>query len=231
MATEEQVRGTFTKTRDFYKGGAKSSNKGYVVPLSVGLTPEQKHRNDDMEWSAKLSTWRRDKIAGRTIIEKGGILYNSNIKAGNCGEMAAVAMFIAVAHKLVPPTEVVHVTAFNSSHTKWKDGRGSLYASKLKFGHSWLRIGPNGGEVWIVDPWANVCCRESEQKTDTRKSLTHWATENKRILVQWEDGAGEPYSVWTTATDDAVMALFDAGATHDYWYPTENAPEKALRRI
>lgn len=224
MVTETQVRSVFDDARAFYKGQIKSSNKAYAKRPDETYTAKQQKRIDNQEESSRLYESRRKEFAGKTILEVGSTLYKRVTRDGNCGEMAAVAMFIALDKHNVADTEAVHVTAFNKSHTKFLDGRGGFSGSKLTFGHSWLRLGPRGGAGWIVDPWAAVCCGESEQQDATLKTLANWASQNKRIFVQWEDGGGKKYSRWTPATDDSVQALFASGATRELWYPNEKTP-------
>jgi hypothetical protein len=218
MVTFAKARGVYTRTRAFYKGGQKSENKGYylkgahqgALPQEVewfrDLTDKQKSRNDNILAVSTLGG------AGPTAAERGQSLevvgggrYNANITRGNCGMIAAVALYIAIHVEHVVAAEVVHRTAENRNYKS--------FGSTLTFGHSWLVLGNAAGPRYCVDAWAGVFCDEVEFAREMRAKFALWHQNGKRVAVNWNNIAGMPRRYWTYATDPAIDALLQPNRT------------------
>jgi hypothetical protein len=219
MATEAQARETWDTVHKFYKRGIKSSNKTYVrsgpdMIYSEEVLEKHKRRKDN----AELSLARRQNFGGQLAEVAGASLYNSGNTAGNCGEMALVAMFVAVNYHHVQRAEVVHVTAKNTNHKAYSF-KGEI---TLDFGHSWIEIGPTLGVTWVVDPWADLWCRKDQFPQMMAVQLQKWTDQGKRLSVSWKDTSMNGWK-WTTQPNAVeVKAVLAHGAQHSYIHPLDN---------
>lgn len=205
MVTKEQALDCFDRVRAFYKGGEKSSNKKYDEK-GQNFDDKQKARNAQQKASAaKMLEMGRSykKFSGRTPLEIGGELHGQKSTLGNCGEMAAVAMHIAVTDVHLNADEVSMATLTH----KQTSGK-FLFKTKRSFGHTFALLGKGkNDERWVVDPWAGECCKLSEYPQRLKAKLYNWEVEGKRIHVNLEDGAA-----WVEPTHPMVMGVLDKGA-------------------
>lgn len=227
MVTKDQASSTYLKAREFYKGGSKSSNKSYYgtghtadpTPFSFGyamnfkidiepgrtLTEKQKNRNEatlqNMQTMHNESR-TQSQNTGKTPYELGAELFNQNNTRGNCGEMAAVAVYIAVAEVHIPTDEVSFVTLTNTVE-------GGFFSKNRSFGHSFALLGKVKPDRWVVDPWAGVCCRLSEYTDALNIKLHNWTQQGKRIACHIPDG-----HCWVEPTNDMVTGILAKSAKY-----------------
>jgi hypothetical protein len=207
MATEEQAIRTYDLTRAFYKRQAKSSNKAYFATgkftsKSIGLDKgttldgDQQTRNDMTLQNIKdmlKQNRSTSSHAGKTPFEIGEALYKQGVTLGNCGEMAAVAIYLAITVVLVPAGDV-SMWQF----TKTKKGK-SIVSSDKTFGHSLAVLGKGKlTERWAVDPWAGEVCSASEYSEHLSEKMKQWTAEGKRIAAGGN---------WVEPTNDLVSGV------------------------
>jgi len=211
MVTAAQAQDTYDRVRRFYKGGDKSWNKSYFgtgrqqtlqwtgwkgfayrpnIDIEPGQVPsaKQKSRNDQTLENLKNMmdggvAWRN---AGMSPHLRGEILYNQRNTRGNCGEMAVVAMYIAV----------TQVGGINSDEVfEW-----TMTNPAANFGHSFAVLGKPGTQEWVVDPWAGVWCDRNNYQVMLTNKLGQWLTDGKRI------GAA---GAWVQPTNPLVAGIFN----------------------
>jgi hypothetical protein len=219
MVQDIQAGRVFQTVSDFYKGGLKSGNKKYDAGAanssslgSVEFTRRQTSLDAKLNalQSAGGMEAQRKGYKGRTLFSVGKSLFLSANTSGNCGDMAAVAMFVAIGMEHVPESEVVHRTAVNNNFRfgfNWNNPSLPPSRATMTFGHSWLVLGTPGSDRWCVDPWANLFTRERNYADDLLAKLAEWHNEGKRICVNWEDFLGTGSGSWLVPTDDSLRAL------------------------
>ena len=226
MASATQAGNTFTTTRQFFQAGEKSDNKTYgdggveiLRPLRLAIAAgidlqaaservERRGNDRDASSALRLAAERRGlRFNGRTPIGIGTVRYRQGLRYGNCGIMAAVAMFLANQEQNVAPSDMWLVSVSNPNTTK-----GWFKKSNLRFGHDYAELGTAGdpGGPFVVDPWAGVCCSLNDYPTVLKSKLDKWASQGKRVAVGWDDGQE---NVWTTANDDAILSLVAGNRT------------------
>ena len=130
----------------------------------------------------------------------GEALYKQNNTMGNCGEMAAVAIYLAIHVVLVPADEV---SMWMFTNTK----KGKAFKSDKSFGHSLAVLGK--GELtkrWVVDPWAAITCPADKYGGLLSAKLSQWTTDGKRIAAGGN---------WVEPTNDLVAGVV-SGKFHEF---------------
>jgi hypothetical protein len=193
MVTPAQAAETYSKARAFYKGGAKASNKAYFatgevspdkIEIDEGQTldeDQQKRNNQTLQNLKDMAGQGRsyEKNKGKSPYQAGSEFYNSKNTFGNCGEMAAVAVYIAVAIVHADPDEVEHWTLSNTQY-----GLLGWLGPARKFGHSFAVLGKGKDtERWVVDPWADLCCMLDKFADMLKFKLDAWTGQGKRIAA------------------------------------------------
>jgi hypothetical protein len=146
---------TFNATRKFFKNGWKSANKRInVLPDKSNLT-KAIDSFDRLKWANKAM----DQFGREAAAAKG--------YAGNCGEMTEYAMkFLASSNgilarrvEFVDPGDHVFCligrcdsSALTADMTKWPE------------------------HLWVVDPWANICCKAMHWPEVFRDTCVRWSS-------------------------------------------------------
>src|SRR5262245_12225177 len=100
MASETTAKTTFKEARKLYEAGFKSANKkDEDNPVHVSwwkrITGKSAQRNEMQTIAAPvLSTIRRDNRRGGNL-DKGKYLYDSQVPAANCGDLAQLSCYLA----------------------------------------------------------------------------------------------------------------------------------------
>jgi hypothetical protein len=109
MATEAIAKRIFKRARALYESGFKSANKKYDDnPVHVSwwkrLTGKALTRNEGQQVAqVVLPALRGDAPAG--ILAKGKYLYDSQVAAANCGDLANLSCYLGVL-ETVPPAQL-----------------------------------------------------------------------------------------------------------------------------
>lgn len=218
MVDSYTVKSIFEQTREFYQNGVKSNNKCYhgeeskMPPTSRffnwKLSKKQKLRNETVRKTLSSFQATRNSYAkpGDSLLSVGTTLHSTGNNAGNCGEMACVALHIAIENNHVPVNDVKYCQL---DYANAEDGRS--------FNHTFIAIGTEEGE-WIVDPWANVCCKTDEYADQVTAKMKKWNKEGKRLqFVQNE----KPY--WGSPEDpimqDLIAPMCDGQAGYKFTEP------------
>jgi hypothetical protein len=226
MATAEQARLTYEATKDFYKRDLKSSNKEYedrdkLAKVFGSVKANSRVDRRALRFPMAEGLINQDNFSGQTPLEVGATLYGAirGQRAGNCGQMACVAIYIA-SMKGVAPNDMWLVTASNPNikPSAWSYFE-SHYGLPMSFSHQWAEFGPPR-QGFIVDPWGDYWCARSAHTITFKAKLDKWQREGKRINVGWGDGA-TGVGVWTNANDGAILSLLDEG-TRKTWALTSD---------
>jgi hypothetical protein len=132
--------------RKFFKRGLKSSNKSYygfgkvadklIDAQAPPLRQTQQVRNFNAPLAGELLAITRGEYKGRTPFEIGQERYNAGITAGNCGEMACVALYIAINTYAVDKEEVVlQLVEYKHTHGV------PLFRTEDYFAHQFVALG------------------------------------------------------------------------------------------
>jgi hypothetical protein len=212
MATQQQAIDVHDDTKKFYKRDLKSDNKVYdpraslIVAIGWGKAWDRMDRRESRlpQATALITNY---KFSGQTPLQIGATLAGAiqGQRAGNCGEMACVAIYLA-SQRGVAPNDMWLVTATNRA-TK---GAGWFFQSHhgltMAFGHSWAEFGPPGNG-FVVDPWANFWCPRAQYQATLTGKLKQWQQQGKKINVIWETESGEPVPRLMDANDPAILSL------------------------
>ncbi len=204
---------TYEATKDFYKGDLKSNNKEYENRFKLATKigwDKAVSRVDQQALRFPMADGliSQDNFSGQTPLEAGATLYGAmrGQRAGNCGQMACVAIYIA-SMKGVAPNDMWLITAGNRKTKGSGWGLEPHYGLPMTFAHSWAEFGPPG-HGFIVDPWADYWCARGAHAITFRAKLDKWQQEGKRISVGWGDGPNA-VGMWTNANDAAILSLLD----------------------
>jgi len=218
MVTLTQAQTAFGNTRRFFAPGEKSSNKRYfgtggffetvtlfaatqgtTKPLTFDAAEARVQRREtNRVLSSRLNTDPSsppDKpkpvsYPGKTPLEIGQIRVNGGMRSGNCGIMAAVAIYFASLEGVLA-TDMWHVTATNPTTNSYAPG---IWGRNMSFGHSWAKLGTDTtGGPFVVDPWAGVVCLEPAwsvwKQTTPRNCESSWINGTVRESVSASVGA------------------------------------------
>jgi hypothetical protein len=195
MVTRTQAENTLSEVRAFYKHDLKSSNKAYINS-SFGLTLS----NNNISQSRLISEANRAKFKGKTPYQIGAYLHRqrNGARAGNCGEMAAVAVYLAIKNYNVSMDEAFLWTLTAPGGLLVQGG----------FGHSVAFLGDETAKQngWLVDPWCNLCCSFADYRQALNLKLLEWKTEGKRIMVPGLRGG------WLEPTHQAITGILAANS-------------------
>ena len=107
------------------------------------------------------------------------------IKAGNCGEMSAIACLYLSRHKEQSVFDYVSL-ASPGDHAFVVIGQppppGGVYPKNFA---DW------DDEAWICDPWANTYCQAAQYPEQWVEKLKSWATKGKQLAVPVEGVVGQ----------------------------------------
>jgi hypothetical protein len=142
-------------------------------------------------------------LADCTVLEAGKLLYeyaymNSAKWYGNCGEQAAIALYLCQRNFYITSRDLFLVSM-----------------AKPKFQHSLAAFGDPRQDptAAFCDPWMNIACVFSDYPKLARQKLVEWTGKLKRIASgTYTRGLG-PFARtcvnWMEPTNDDVMGFWD----------------------
>lgn len=196
MVTEATAMKIHGSVRDFFKGGIKSSNKRYIKENEKS---ERRNANQ-VKAAEKIAIYRESLKTGGA---KGGSLSkwerakkihslgSGASSYGNCTEMALLACYFAALEKI----EYAVMCGFaseTSDHAFCVVGlNGNPPWKCITDMNSW-----SGEGVWVIDPWAKICCKPQEYQVRFFQKMKYWQEKGKQIGVggSWlEDQCSQGY--------------------------------------
>ena len=205
---EEMAQQIFRKTRAFFKGDVKSFNKLYTDDTEGDLPLPTSEKVWD-RWSNQLTAKSavekyRKENKGETLLQYGQALHamRQGERAGNCLEMACVAMAIAVESAV--PKECQFLGAItdpgdhcflviNAQKPAWKTVR---------------EMTARAAGSWVIDPWSRTCCSGEYYQAAFCAMLARWTRQGKRIRVESKH---HDFRGWSAPTDLIYMRGFQEG--------------------
>ena len=191
-----KVQAVHDEVRACFKGQLKSSNKGYFETLDPAppawddmkrppgshwkIVPDLAHRkvrNENRVSAVPVVSDRKKFLVrpGGTIMGFGFAILDQRELTGNCPEMTAAAAYIATYRKagiawwmaIQPPGDHAFCLINSGAQPTVK----SVHA--LSF---------SGADAWVIDPWANVCCRVQEFEQQFIAQMHRWTRQGKFIV-------------------------------------------------
>ena len=183
---EALVRGVHATVRAYFKGKTKSSNKMYDTTFldlksTPGLQEKVTRRNtNSMGASFQINRLRQDrKFNADDILPFGFDVLDQQDATGNCVEMAAAAAYLVRRENIGtawfvainPPGDHAFCLVDNGAED-----------------HPETITGPKGYSVsssdgWVIDPWANVCCKVRDYDAQFAAKMRQWSAQGKRVRV------------------------------------------------
>jgi hypothetical protein len=187
MVTETTAIEIQGLVRQYFKGGIKSSNKRYTAegPKSAGRAKSLETAGDSIQnfrdvTTKGLNLWLKAQEVAK--LGTGGSVF------GNCSEMALLACY----------------------HAYQKDVTVGFRLGLRGADHMFCLVGPEskppwpnilamnkwqGDEAWIIDPWANICCRPQDFLGQYTKKMIYWSEKHKQIQAagKWVDQTSGGY--------------------------------------
>lgn len=218
MTQPAKAKDAFSKARSYYEGGLKSGNKKYD-DNSAGwswwkrLSGKAAARNaaqPDAKAAIGQERYEFDHdpaLQGCTLIERGGILYETGFAAGNCGELAMVCCYL-LAKANIPANQLAYTMVYTpnpapgakqADHVFCLFGdNGSLRQLQNPLFSSLQTCSrmPGFADIWALDPWANTCCTLDKYPGLINKKMDSWATYGKRILWIWDPTNPQQNQAW-----------------------------------
>ena len=193
MAVHEEVR-------SYFKAQPKSMNKVYVQSAFVSkpvLKPspagskvngahwkivpndeKKHHRNQSAAHVFPILMQSRGQFDfhNTSLAEYGHYVLSQAQRLGNCYEMASAAAYLTLLRDAGTPWEVSFDGDFDHSLIVVTDGREPTVD---KVGNCRLQ----SFEAWVIDPWANVCCRLQEYEQEFTVQMKQWSKMSKAVQV------------------------------------------------
>jgi hypothetical protein len=223
MASETIAKRVFKEARRLYEAGFKSANKNYDAAHASWwkrLTGKAERRNR-MQAIADpvLGALRDDSPAG--ILPAGKYLYDSQVPAANCGDLACLCCYLAYREGVAADHLAAVVVYTRKAHANQKgaDHMFAMYGEPADL--EFLRTVRGGlklsdidgatafrGRVFAIDPWANLVCPLDKYPSKAADKMRSWSSYGKRVLwihldgitdAEWCQPGGEYLTVFSAA--------------------------------
>ena len=230
---EALVRGVHAAVRAYFKGKTKSSNKVYnadVIDMKSSPAMQEKVTLRNMNAMGALSLikdLRRDrKFKSDDILPFGFDVLDQGNVVGNCTEMAAAAAYLVRRENMG--------TAWFVGINPPGDHAFCLVDNGVD--HHPATIGGAKGysvcsaDSWVIDPWANVCCKMRDYEATFSQKMREWSRQGKRVIIERE---GDDYASAIDPAGNEWLSGFRKGPTH-YVKSSDQLPQgipKALYRV
>lgn len=187
VISEKNARAIFAETRAFFKGDVKSANKLYGVgqdgewrDAARAPNADEANRAAQQAIADSLVSESRDRLEQEQLTH---FAYGFRIlraeqgrRAGNCFEMACVAMAIAYV-KYDVKLEWLFIASI-------RDPGDHAFLIVNDVRPTWATIPDltaGGSEAWAIDPWANTVCKGDAYEAAFLDKMGQWAQQGKRI--------------------------------------------------
>jgi hypothetical protein len=220
MASESLAKKVFEEARKLYEGGFKSANKRYDDdPRHISwwkrISGKAEDRNATQpQASVTVGTLRQTK---GTILQYGKYMYDMHVPAGNCGDLAQLACYLAT-RQGAAADQLALVSVYTARTWKVNQGGGlwRTKATKKEADHAFAVYGDSDsltelasytydmvtiqvkggytGKVFAIDPWANLVCPLHKYPAKAEAKMRSWGSYGKRVL--WVFGSGNDDYEW-----------------------------------
>jgi hypothetical protein len=187
---EKSIRAIHNYIRHLFKGRKKSSNKlfdmddmgGGDVKLSTAMQARMTLRNvNALRASPVIQALRESKaFRNKDMYSYGSDVLEQEDVAGNCVEMAAAAAYL-VAREDLGSAWYVSIKA-PGDHAFCLVDSGVEYQPACIGGNNGYTI-RGAAACWIIDPWANVCCKMRDYDALFEAKMRKWSRERKRVRI------------------------------------------------
>lgn len=198
---KDKVKAVFRELRACFKGHFKSANKGYLpgiesMPSALQpvlkpgvqhwrIVPDEKHRaerNEKMLEALPILVENRSEASKSrlSILRYGHFVLDQNWLTGNCGEMAAAACYLVMLRGAGTPWHVNVASPGDHMFCIVTDGMAPTRRMIFDFPSE-------PAEAWVIDAWANICCRVQDYDDVFAMQMQAWSVKGKCILVAKED--------------------------------------------
>lgn len=189
--TQVDVKRMLDAALQFYDGGPGSSNIMYDdEDGEFQLSEKGLKRNKDAGTAANIKAQTDERIKDMSWVEKGAHLFGNEIKAGNCEEMAAVALHQCL-HDDQFNTKMKNAWIVSSTkHTFLVVSDGPdlnqpvpAQGQEPKIGQAFAADVQRDG-VWAIDPWMGIACSGNEYLGKFHERTKEW--EREGIVVAYD---------------------------------------------
>lgn len=187
--TETLVREVHATVRAYFKGQKKSANKIYDTKATnfadLKMTPAMQKKIDWRNMNAPKASENIKALRESKAFDTGDMLsygfeaLDQLDVAGNCVEMAAAAAYLVVRDK-IGTAWFVCVNA-PGDHTFCLVDNGADHRPEAIGGYKGYSVSSSDG--WIIDPWANVCCKMRDYDAQFAAKMRQWSAQGKRVRV------------------------------------------------
>ncbi len=186
---EALVREVHATVRAYFKGRKKSANKIYDTSAAnfadLKMTPAMQKKiawrnmNAAKAWD-NIKPLRESKAFDTgDMLSYGFEVLDQLEVAGNCVEMAAAAAYLVVRDKIGTAWFVGANAPADHAFCLVDDGADQH--PETIGGHKGYSVSSSDG--WVIDPWANVCCKMRDYDAQFAAKMRQWSAQGKRVRV------------------------------------------------
>lgn len=230
---EELVRGVHAVVRAHFKGKTKSSNKVYnadIMDLKSSPAMQEKvtRRNTNAASAiSRIQDLRRErKFTADDILPLGFEILDHRDVAGNCVEMAAAAAYL-VRRENIGTAWFVGINP-PGDHAFCLVDNGVDHQPETIGGAKGYSV--CSADSWVIDPWANVCCKMRGYEATFTQKMRDWSRQGKRVIIERAD---EDFATAIDPAGNEWLSGFRKGRIA-YLKPSDQLPQgipKALYRV
>jgi hypothetical protein len=181
---EAQIRDVHATVRALFKGKTKSANKIYLldklkdVKITSAMQEKADARNHNaMHAGLQINQLRESKsYTARAPTSYGYEVLDQTDLAGNCVEMASAAAYLVMRAR-IGTAWFVGIRDPGDHVFCLVDNGVSAHPAQIK---DYLIC---SADSWVIDPWANVCCKMQEYDALFSAKMQKWKKAGKYIVV------------------------------------------------
>ncbi len=231
MSAESTAKKVFKDVRKVYEAGFKSANKTYDddgqhISWWKKISGKADTRKATQPTAAReLSAIRRTagyKTGG--VLNAGRMLATQGVSAANCGDLAALACYLAHTKYNVPADQLARVGVLTKN--KGVGTKGADHAFAVLGGASRLWDMSQRGDlsvelidghvlfhnVMAIDPWANTVCTLDKYPSKAADKMRSWASYGKRVLWVYDLNNNNNCTSEWCAPDGEYLTVFKDAA-------------------
>lgn len=229
MSRESIAKKVFKDVRKLYEAGFKSANKKYDddaghISWWKKISGKAQTRNQNQPTASTELGTIRGTAGYRTggVLNAGRMLFNQGVSAANCGDLAALACYIAHTKYSVPADQLARVGVYTknkavgvrgadhalaiigSATALWDASRRTDFSIDLIDRHVLYN------DIYAIDPWANLVCTLDKYPTKAADKMRSWASYGKRVLWVYDLNNTRNFSAEWCSPDGDYLTVFAA---------------------